>query len=56
MRVRVRRPSARGFYLGKLTFSGTHFLRAGVDPNPLLLAIVHRRLAYVQPPAFPHCP
>ena len=28
--------ASAGFYLGRFAFSGTRFLRAGVDPNPML--------------------
>jgi len=55
MRVRVRRPRAAGFYLGRFSFSGTHFLRAGVDPNPMLLVVLRDRLQFVEPREFPRC-
>jgi hypothetical protein len=56
MRVRIPRPRVAGFYLGRFAFSGTRFLRASVDPNPLLLLVNHRRLGFADPRGFPHCP
>jgi hypothetical protein len=35
--MRVRRPRADGYYIGRFAFSGTHFIRASVDPNPVYL-------------------
>jgi hypothetical protein len=54
--MRMRRPRAAGFYLGRFAFSGTRFLRAGVDPNPVLLGVTKRRMGFSDPRAFPHCP
>ncbi len=56
MRLRLRRPRTAGFYLGRLAFSGTRFLRASVDPNPMLLVAVRNRLGYSDPRDFAHCP
>jgi hypothetical protein len=56
VRMRMRRPRAAGFYLGRFAFSGTRFLRAGVDPNPVLLGVTKRRMGFSDPRAFPHCP
>ncbi len=55
MRVRVRRPRVAGHYLGRFSFSGTHFVRAGVDPNPMLLIALRDRLQFVEPRDFPRC-
>jgi hypothetical protein len=55
VRMRMRRPRAAGFYLGRFAFSGTRFLRAGVDPNPVLLRVTKRRMGFADPRAFPHC-
>ena len=56
MQVRIRRPRAAGFYIGRFTFSGTRFLRASVDPNPLRLLVTKRRMGFADPRNFPHCP
>jgi hypothetical protein len=53
VRVRVRRPRA-GFYIGRFAFSGTHFLRASVDPIPMLLVANRRRMGFAS--TFPRCP
>lgn len=55
MRIRIRRPRATAFYLGRFTFSGTHFLRAGRDPNPMLLVVKRRRIGFADPRVFPRC-
>jgi hypothetical protein len=46
-RITIRRPRRVGFYVGRFAFSGTHFLNASIDPNPLLLAVLRDRLEYV---------
>lgn len=51
--MRIRRPRADGFYLGRFAFSGTHFIRAGVDPNPVYLVVENHRLGFASP--FPAC-
>jgi hypothetical protein len=56
MRVTLRRPRVVGFYIGRFSFSGTHFLRASVDPNPMLLLALRDRLQFVTPLQFPACP
>ncbi|HEY6694292.1 MAG TPA: hypothetical protein VI006_15685 [Solirubrobacteraceae bacterium] len=56
MRLTIRRPRAAGFYIGRFKFSGTRFLRAGVDPNPVLLQVSKRRMGFADPRGFPHCP
>lgn len=56
MRVKLRRPRTVGFYIGRFSFSGTHFLRASVDPNPMLLVALRDRLQFVTPREFPACP
>jgi hypothetical protein len=55
MALTIRRPHAVGFYLGRFSFSGTRFLRAGVDPNPVLLQALRGRLQFVPPREFPGC-
>jgi hypothetical protein len=56
MRVTMRRPRAVGFYIGRFSFGGTHFLRASVDPNPMLLLVLRDRMQFVPPLEFPGCP
>jgi hypothetical protein len=51
--LRVRRPRP-GFYVGRFAFSGTHFLRAGVDPVPILLVANRRRMGFTS--GLPRCP
>jgi hypothetical protein len=55
MRLRIRRPRAQGYYLGRFRFAGTRFIRAGEDPNPMLLLVKRRGIEYVPPLAFPRC-
>ena len=55
MRVTMRRPRP-GFYLGRFDFGGTRFLRAGADPNPMLLLAQRRRFGFADPRVFPRCP
>jgi hypothetical protein len=55
LRLAMRRPR-RGFYLGRLAFSGTRLLRAGEDPNPMLLTVQRGRMGFVDPRGFPRCP
>jgi len=50
----IRRPRA-GFYLGRLSFSGTRFIRAGSDPTPLLLRATRGRIGFVDRQGFPPC-
>jgi len=54
-RIAVKRPRRAGFYLGVLSFSGTHFLRKSTDPLGLLLAATRRKLGFVSPSSFPQC-
>jgi hypothetical protein len=54
-RIKLRRPRA-GFYLARFSFSGSHFLRAAVDPVPMQLVVQRRRLEFAAPQAFPSCP
>jgi hypothetical protein len=56
VRFTVRRPRVVGFYTGRFSFSGTHFLRAVVDPDPLRLLVLRKRVQYVQPREFAGCP
>jgi hypothetical protein len=53
--VSVALTRAAGLYIGRFKFSGTRFLRAGVDPNPMLLQVTKRRMGFADPRAFPHC-
>jgi hypothetical protein len=55
MRIKMRRPRA-GLYLGRFSFSGTHFLRASVDPNPMRLLASRGRLQFALPSEFVTCP
>ncbi len=55
LRVAMRRPPA-GFFVARFAFSGTRLLRAGVDPNPMLLTVQRRRMGFVDPRGFPRCP
>jgi hypothetical protein len=55
LRVTIRRPPARRFYIGRVAFAGTRFLRASTDPNPVLLQVDRGRLEFVAPSAFPLC-
>jgi hypothetical protein len=56
LRVKMRRPRVAGFYIGRFTFAGTHFLRAGDDPNPMLLVALRDRVQFALPREFPGCP
>jgi hypothetical protein len=55
-RFKIKRPRAKlGFYRATLSFGGTRFVRAGTDPNPLPLVARAKRIAFVNPLAFPRC-
>ena len=54
LRIAVRRPR-RGFYLGRLAFEGTRFVRSGVDPAPLLLLSRGGGFGFVPAREFPRC-
>jgi hypothetical protein len=56
MRLTLTRPRVAGFYLGRFAFSGTRFLRAGDDPNPMLMLARRNRFGYSDPKAFARCP
>jgi hypothetical protein len=56
MRLKIRRPRRVGYYFGRFAFSGTHVLRAGVDPNPVLLLALRGRVEFVSTREFPGCP
>ena len=56
MRITMRRPRVAGFYLGRFSFAGTHFLRASVDPNPMLLQTLRGRMQFADPREFPAAP
>ena len=55
MSVRIRRPRAAGYYLGRVAFSGTRFVRKSDDPNPMLLLVKPRAVEFVPPLDFPLC-
>jgi hypothetical protein len=55
MRITLTRPRVPGFYLGRFAFSGTRFLRAGDDPNPLRLIVLRDRLQYAIASEIPIC-
>jgi hypothetical protein len=55
MRLKIRRPRAKAYYFGRFRFSGTRFIRASEDPNPMLLLVKRRGIEYVPPLAFPRC-
>jgi hypothetical protein len=44
--LRLRRPRKDGYYIGRFAFSGTHFIRASVDPNPVYLQESFGRLGF----------
>jgi hypothetical protein len=56
LQLRIRRPRAGGFYLATVAFAGTPLVRAGIDPDPVLLLVAHKRFGFADPRAFPHCP
>jgi hypothetical protein len=57
MRVTIRRPRKLGFYYGSFTYKGGPYVRAGVDPFPILLTKTRKkRVGFVDPQAFPACP
>jgi hypothetical protein len=52
----IKRPRTRlGFYAATISFGGTHFVRAGTDPNLIPLLARRTRIAFVSPQAFPSC-
>lgn len=57
VRVTIRRPRKAGFYYGSVTFKGSPYVRAGVDPFPLLLTKTRKkRFGFADPQVFPRCP
>ena len=56
VRVTIRRPRKVGFYYGSVTFKGSPYVRAGVDPFPVLLTTTKKRMGFADPQAFPLCP
>jgi hypothetical protein len=56
LELRIRRPRAGGFYIATVAFAGTQLVRAGVDPNPVLLLVANKRFGFADPHNFPHCP
>ena len=55
VRIAMRRPRVAGFYVGRFSFSGTHFLRRSVDPRPMLLRAQRDRVEFVSSSGFPGC-
>jgi hypothetical protein len=55
LRISMRRPRGR-FFIGRFTFGGTRLLRAGVDPNPMLLTVQRKKMGFVDRRGFPRCP
>ncbi len=55
LRLTVPRPKA-GFYIGRFSFAGTHFLLPAVDPAPARIAVLRGKLDYVPAHVFPGCP
>jgi hypothetical protein len=56
VQIRMRRPRANGFYLGRFAFSGTRFVRRSTDPNPIPLLVAGHRFGFADAQNFPHCP
>jgi hypothetical protein len=57
VRITIRRPRKLGFYYGSLTFQGSPYVRAGVDPFPVLLTKTkQKRIGFADPQVFPACP
>jgi hypothetical protein len=55
-KFRVKRPrKTQGYYAATVSFRGTHFVRAGTDPNLILLAATKRAITFVKPLAYPRC-
>jgi hypothetical protein len=52
-KLRMRRPRTDGYYLGRFAFSGTHFIRAGVDSAPVYLQVADHGLGFAA--QFPRC-
>jgi hypothetical protein len=55
MSLRIRRPRVVSYYLGRVAFAGTQFVRKGVDPNPMLLLVKRRGIEFVPPLELPLC-
>jgi hypothetical protein len=53
LRMRVRKPTRTGFYLGRFAFSGTPYIRASVDPAPVYMEVSFHRLMFAT--RFPGC-
>jgi hypothetical protein len=51
--MRIKRPRKDGYFLGRFAFSGTHLIRAGVDPNPVYLQESFGRFGFAS--SFPPC-
>ena len=57
LRMTIRRPRKTGFYYSSVTFKGSPYVRAGVDPYPLLLTKTSKqRVGFADPQVFPACP
>jgi hypothetical protein len=52
-RVTLKRPK-KGYYIGRFSFGGTHFLRASSDPAPMFLSATKRSFGYAR--RFARCP
>jgi hypothetical protein len=55
-RFTIKRPRAKaGFYGAKVSFGGTHFVRAGTDPSLIPLRARPKRIEFAMPRDYPHC-
>jgi hypothetical protein len=55
-KFRIKRPRAKlGFYAATFSFGGTHFVRAGTDPNLIPLLARRHRIEFVTPADYPRC-
>jgi hypothetical protein len=54
LQLRIARPKA-GVFIGRFDFAGTRFIRAGVDPFPVLMSVQRGRMGFMAPNVFPAC-
>jgi hypothetical protein len=55
-KFRIKRPRTRpGFYAARISFGGTHFVRAGTDPTLIPLLARSNRIEFVAPRDYPRC-
>jgi hypothetical protein len=55
-KVRIKRPRRKpGFYAARISFGGTHLVRAGTDPSLIPLLVRRNRIEFVEPSYFPQC-